>query len=273
MSVKDVTERAANNDSSLVKVEFENLKAMTPDQVSDLAKALATNTHVTDVILDNKEMNAAGCDAIIAMLETNTTITNLDLGYNNINGDAIARLGQALAKNTSLREVKIHRQAKDYGSANEVELVKLWKTNTTLIRLYATLHDRTCNRTNTAAEVRNKEIARRIKDGKNWDDLNPDPEVTKRYMEEQAAKKAAAAEAEAAANAPISAKVESTGGPYTLKQLTCAPEFRPDDVDPKNREALLEDGEFQEVFKMDKTAFAALPKWKQAAAKKKANLH
>merc|ERR1712038_1074161 len=75
--------------------------------------------------------------------------------------------------------------------------------------------------------------------------------------------------AEQLANAPISAKIESTGGPYTLKQLTCKKEFRPDDIDPKNLEQSLADDEFETLFEMNKEAFGALPKWKKQNLKKK----
>merc|ERR1712226_487338 len=78
--------------------------------------------------------------------------------------------------------------------------------------------------------------------------------------------------AEELAKKPISEKVESTGGPYTLKQLTCAAEFRPDDIDPKNRPLSLADDVFEEMFKMSKDEFTALAKWKQLNLKKKHNL-
>merc|ERR1712165_129115 len=139
---------------------------------------------------------------------------------------------------------------KDMGGAVENKVADIWKTNTTLQRLYITLHDRRCNQANTRGEVRNKDIAKHIKEGKNWDHLDP-------------AKAEEYAKAEQLANAPISAKIESTGGPYTLKQLTCKKEFRPDDIDPKNLEQSLADDEFETLFEMNKEAFGALPKWKK----------
>ena len=59
------------------------------------------------------------------------------------------------------------------------------------------------------------------------------------YSKLQAEERAKAAAQAAADNAPISAKIESTGGPYTYKQLTAEKEFRPDDVDPVRTGLLL----------------------------------
>merc|ERR1712083_555087 len=105
-------------------------------------------------------------------------------------------------------------------------------------------------------------MGKHIKEGKNWDHL--DPAKAEEYAKEKK-------KAEQLANAPISAKIESTGGPYTLKQLTCKKEFRPDDIDPKNLEQSLADDEFQTLFEMDKEAFGALPKWKRQNLKKNIN--
>jgi len=104
-----------------------------------------------------------------------------------------------------------------------------------------------------------------------WLDLDPQRvEEYKAQQEELRIKR----EAElAAANAPISAKIESTGGPYTLKQLTCAKEFLPDDVDPTKKEIYLSDADFLTVFKMDKAKFEALPKWKQTNEKNQRKLN
>jgi hypothetical protein len=272
-TVTDLIAQVAANNSSITKLEIPFAAALNASQSTALGEALKGNTTITEVDLANKGLDGTGGAAMVEVIRANSTIKKLDLGYNAIPGDVIAEIGRALATNTSLEEVKLHRQAADYGNKNEEELVKLWDTNTTLTRLYCTLHDRRCNSTNTRGEVRNKEISKRKQNGKPWDDLNPDPEVKARYQEQEAAKRAEAAAAAAAANAPITAKVESTGGPYTLKQLTCAKDFLPDDLDVSKKETYLPDEDFQELFKMDKEAFAALPAWKRLNLKKQHNLH
>ena len=50
-------------------------------------------------------------------------------------------------------------------------------------------------------------------------------------------------------------------------------EGTPDGVDPSRKEAHLSDEDFASVFKMDKAAFAKMPKWKRDRAKKEAKLY
>ena len=50
-------------------------------------------------------------------------------------------------------------------------------------------------------------------------------------------------------------------------------EGTPDGVDPSRKEAHLSDEDFSSVFKMDKAAFAKMPKWKRDRAKKEAKLY
>jgi len=59
-------------------------------------------------------------------------------------------------------------------------------------------------------------------------------------------------------------------GFFSLESLQSAP--YPPGVDKSSRETYLEDEKFQELFGMDKQAFAALPGWKRTGAKKKHKL-
>jgi hypothetical protein len=180
-------------------------------------------------------------------------------------------IGEGLAVNKSIIIIKLHRQQLEYGAAAEEVLVKLYETNTTIQRCYATLHDRTCSQNNTRGETRNKTIAARIEAGKDWIDL--DPTRRNEYAAQLAAERKAKAEAEAQAKLPVTEKVESTGGPYTYKQLTCDLKFRPDDIAGQDRSGFLSEEEFAKIFGMAREAFSALPAWKANNLKKTKNLH
>ena len=76
---------------------------------------------------------------------------------------------------------------------------------------------------------------------------------------------AAEAEASSAADkaaADRAAAQEEEAGTFPYSQLQTAP--FPDGVDSGKREQYLGDREFQEVFGMDKSAFAALAGWKRS---------
>jgi len=265
MSLKDKIGQLGSN--SLKK--FEYTTTLDDKDAASLADALKTNTSCTEVVLAN--VGISDGVGFAAVLSENKTILKLDLGYNKLDAVAITLLCEALKTNSSLTELKIHRQETDMGPICEETLASIYLTNTTLTRCYATLHNRKFNGDNTRGEVRNKEIFRRKEQGKDWLDL--DPARKEEYMKVQEAARAEEASALALANAPISARVESTGGPYTMKQLTCKIDFLPEDVPSGSKETFLSDTEFEAVFKMDKAAFAALPGWKKTTKKKEAKIN
>lgn len=240
-------------------------------KVTLITDALKGNTSCEEVVLANTSVDDDGAKLFAAVLTANSTLKKLDLGYNKIRHDGIVAIAEAMKTNASLTEIKLHRQDKDMGRAAEEILTSMWQTNTTLTRCYVTLHDRKFNGDNTRGEVRNKEIERRKAAGKDFLDLDPNRKEEFLAQQEEARKKAA--EEEALNNAPISAKIESTGGPYTYKQLTSDREFWPDDVEIGKRESYLADDEFAEVFGMDKDAFGKLAGWKRNGLKKDKKLN
>ena len=105
--------------------------------------------------------------------------------------------------------------------------------------------------------------------GAGGDDAVAEPAVA------AAATPAAATDVDGAAEAMAAADLESTAEPdvagnFTLAQLQSPP--YPAGIEKSKRETYLADEEFEQLFGMDKAAFAALPGWKRNAAKKKHNL-
>jgi len=264
MSVTERIDLFVANSPTITRFDIskEDLPAYLTESV---CRALITNTFCSEVVLDGVGLALSHALDIAEAIQSNKTITKLDVGYNRIPPEGIIAIGRSMARNTTITELKIHRQESDYGVAAEEELVKLWQTNTTLTRLYATLHNRTSAGVNTKAEVRNMEIKRRREAGKDWMDL--DPMRVEEYKTQQEEARRHEENAVALANTPINEKIASTGGPYTLKQLTCAKEFLPDDVDIAKKESYLSDEEFTKLFGMDKAKFGGLPKWKQTQQK------
>jgi hypothetical protein len=269
MSATDTIRQIAENSPSVT--DFKGSTIVDEKQHLALAAAVANNTHLRTVNLERTDVTTAAAVIWGESLKTNNSITHLDLGYNKIGPPGIIAIGEGLAVNTKMDIIKLHRQNVDYGQAAEDVLAKLYETNTTLQRCYATLHSRSASQANTRGETRNKVIAGRKKEGKDWMDL--DPARRDEYAALKRAERKAAEEKAAAANAPITAPVENTGGPYTYKQLTCDAKFRPTDVDTGKKETFLADEEFATVFGMAKDAFEKLPKWKQGQLKKAKNLH
>jgi hypothetical protein len=270
LTTQDKIDAIAANDPS-IKTFAPKGAIIHPEQWQQLVDGISKNDHILEVNLANMNIDTPTGIKFAGCISANSSMTHLDLGYNKLGGEAIQAIAEALAQNSCLEEVKIHRQEKDYGNAVEFEIIKIWEVNTTLTRLYATMHDRTCNTKNTRGEVRNKEIAARKRNGKDWLDL--DPTRADEWAQISRDRRATVALEVAAANAPITAKIESTGGPYTMKELTAPRAFWPDDVDLKSRQQYLSDEDFQASFEVSKEDFAKLPKWKQDNLKKKFGLN
>lgn len=269
MSLASKIEAIAANDASIIELNLAN------DPIGDvnhkaLIEALKGNTTVKKISLERTGLT----DEIGALwgplIASTTSIEDLDLGYNKV-AAGMAQIGEGLKTNKSITQIKLHRQDKDMGSAVEAVFAEFWAVNTTLKGCYVTLHDRTCNQKNTRGEIRNKEIGCRIRDGRSYEDL--DPATCDEWAKKQKLKREQEAAEAVAANAPITSKVPSTGGPYTYKQLTCPAEFRPDDVDVMDRPKFLADDEFVSIFNIPREEFAALPKWKANGKKKDVQLH
>merc|ERR1712087_232947 len=157
---------------SMTVVDVGHLTMSSTDYTT-LGEALKQNTVVTELKIVNLGMKDADSKIFAEVIQATNTIEKVDLGYNKIGPSGMKLIAEALKDNSSITECKLHRQDKDMGSAVEDVVAKIWETNTTLQRLYITLHDRRCNQANTSGEVRNKSIAACIKAGKNWDHLDP----------------------------------------------------------------------------------------------------
>jgi len=187
-SIKEAIEWTEANDPAYIHISFALFQTeLSFQQFALLAKGLQTNTHITEVDLQKLGMTDEDVKEFLPVIQLNKTITHLDLGYNKITQAGIILLAGVLTENSTLQEVKLHRQSHEMGALAEDEVIKIWDKNTHLQRLYATLHNRRCNQANTRGEVRNKEIARRRLEGRDWSELDPasQSEVAKRKHEER----------------------------------------------------------------------------------------
>ena len=66
------------------------------------AKALAQNTTLKVLVLNNNNIGGEGAKALAEALKTNTTLTNLNLGSNQIGDEGARAIADALQTNTRL---------------------------------------------------------------------------------------------------------------------------------------------------------------------------
>ena len=67
-------------------------KGLGDDGIARLAKELAENTTVTELILSHNQVGAAGAASLASALEKNATLWELDLRDNEVGADAFQRI-------------------------------------------------------------------------------------------------------------------------------------------------------------------------------------
>ncbi|XP_038175889.1 leiomodin-2 [Arvicola amphibius] len=133
--IEDALEKIKNNDPDTTEVNLNNIENITTQTLSRFAEALKENTVVKTLSLANTHADDAAAIAIAEMLKTNEHITSVNVESNFITGKGILAIMRALQHNTVLTELRFHNQRHIMGSQVEMEIVKLLKENTTLLRL------------------------------------------------------------------------------------------------------------------------------------------
>ena len=75
------------------------------DGVMKMARALETNTTLTELKLWHNNIGDEGATRVARALETNTTLTKLNLWVNNIGAEGATRVARALETNTILKQL------------------------------------------------------------------------------------------------------------------------------------------------------------------------
>ncbi|XP_051007813.1 leiomodin-2 [Acomys russatus] len=133
--IEDALEKIRSNDPDTTEVNLNNIENITTQTLSRFAEALKENTVVKTFSLANTRADDAAATAIAEMLKANEHITSVNVESNFITGKGILAIMRALQHNTVLTELRFHNQRHIMGSQVEMEIVKLLKENTTLLRL------------------------------------------------------------------------------------------------------------------------------------------
>ncbi|KAF6276057.1 leiomodin 2 [Rhinolophus ferrumequinum] len=133
--IEDALEKIRNNDPDTTEVNLNNIENITSQTLARFAEALKDNTVVKTFSLANTHADDSAALAIADMLRVNEHITNLNIDSNFITGKGILAIMRALQRNAVLTELRFHNQRHIMGSQVEMEIVKLLRDNTTLLRL------------------------------------------------------------------------------------------------------------------------------------------
>ncbi|XP_042321381.1 leiomodin-1 [Sceloporus undulatus] len=128
-------EKVKNNDPEMVEVNVNNSDCITNEILVRFAEALEFNTVVKVFALANTRADDHVAFAIAIMLKANKTLTSINLDSNHITGKGILAIFRALLQNNTLTELRFHNQRHICGGKTEMEIAKLLKENTTLLKL------------------------------------------------------------------------------------------------------------------------------------------
>ncbi|XP_070601102.1 leiomodin-1 [Erythrolamprus reginae] len=128
-------EKIKNNDPEMVEVNVNNSDCINNEILVRFAEALEFNTVVKSFALTNTRADDHVAFAIAIMLKANKTLTSVNLDSNHITGKGILAIFRALLQNNTLTELRFHNQRHICGGKTEMEIAKLLKENTTLLKL------------------------------------------------------------------------------------------------------------------------------------------
>ncbi|KAK0140655.1 Leiomodin-1 [Merluccius polli] len=131
----ELMEQVRTNDPSLLELNVNNSEVIKVKTLIQFAEALHKNTHIKTFALANCRADDHVAYAIAGTLRYNTTITSINLDSNLLTGKGIMSIIQALQRNSILTELRFHNQRHICGGKTEMEMTKILKDNTTLLKL------------------------------------------------------------------------------------------------------------------------------------------
>ncbi|XP_053320927.1 leiomodin-2 [Spea bombifrons] len=134
--IDDVLENIRRNDPDTYEVNLNNIENITTETLISFAQALKENTEVKIFSLANTHAEDNAAVAIASMLRVNRSITSLNIESNFITGKGILAIMRALQYNNNvLTELRFHNQRHIMGSQVEMEIAKLLRDNTSVVKL------------------------------------------------------------------------------------------------------------------------------------------
>ncbi|XP_026868240.2 leiomodin-1 [Electrophorus electricus] len=128
-------ERVSCNDPGMTELNVNNSEVIKVNTLIQFAEALKNNTHIKTFALANCRADDHVAYAIAGTLRSNKTITSINLDSNLLTSKGIMALVQALQYNSTLTELRFHNQRHICGGKTEMEMTKILKENTALLKL------------------------------------------------------------------------------------------------------------------------------------------
>uniref|UniRef100_UPI00398F5D7C leiomodin-3 n=1 Tax=Pristiophorus japonicus TaxID=55135 RepID=UPI00398F5D7C len=123
------------NKPDLKEVNLNNVENIPKDMLRSFVEALKKNKYVTTFSITNTGADDNIAFAIANMLRENKKIVTLNIESNFVTGKGIVAIMRCLQFNEILTELRFHNQRHMLGHHAEMEIARLLKANTTLLKL------------------------------------------------------------------------------------------------------------------------------------------
>ncbi|XP_040851001.1 leiomodin-3 [Ochotona curzoniae] len=127
--------RVRQNDPDMKELNLNNIENIPKEMLLDFVNAMKKNKHIKTVSLANVGADENVAFALANMLRENRSITTLNIESNFITGKGIVAIMRCLQFNETLTELRFHNQRHMLGHHAEMEISRLLKANTTLLKM------------------------------------------------------------------------------------------------------------------------------------------
>uniref|UniRef100_A0A671LMN8 Leiomodin-3 n=1 Tax=Sinocyclocheilus anshuiensis TaxID=1608454 RepID=A0A671LMN8_9TELE len=131
----DLLEQVRSDDPELTELNVNNSDAIKTDTLKQFAEGLRSNTHIKTFCFANTRADDHVAFALAGTLRDNSTLTSINLDSNHLTGKGILTIINSLQHNSTLMELRFHNQRHICGGKTEMEIAKVLRDNSSLLKL------------------------------------------------------------------------------------------------------------------------------------------
>ncbi|NXB50953.1 LMOD3 protein, partial [Leucopsar rothschildi] len=134
-NLEDSLEKVRKNNPDVKELNLNNIENVPKEMLIDFVNAMKKNKNVKTFSLANVGADDNVAFALANMLRENRSITTLNIDSNFISGKGIVAIMRCLQYNETLTELRFHNQRGLLGHQAEMEIARLLKANSTLLKM------------------------------------------------------------------------------------------------------------------------------------------
>lgn len=134
-NLEESLEKVRKNDPNVKELNLNNIENIPKEMLIDFVNAMKKNKNIKTFSLANVGADDNVAFAVATMLRENRSITTLNMDSNFISGKGIVAILRCLQYNETLTELRFHNQRNMLGHQAEMEIARLLKANSTLLKM------------------------------------------------------------------------------------------------------------------------------------------